>query len=94
MHLKSITLQNLKATCEYILACAYYDNRNYMEALYHMQNFENLQKNLSMNQKKMMKLELLLIEWNCNASDHAIEAIQNIVMESRLITSIKKSLES
>ncbi|KAK6102045.1 TPR repeat family protein [Brugia pahangi] len=74
--------KNLKATCEYILACAYYDDRNYKEALYHMQNFENLQKNLSTNRKEMLKLELLLIEWNCSASDYIIEAIQDIAMKT------------
>uniref|UniRef100_A0A1I7VS76 Tetratricopeptide repeat protein 29 n=1 Tax=Loa loa TaxID=7209 RepID=A0A1I7VS76_LOALO len=74
--------KNMKATCEYILACAYYDNRNYIDALYHMQNFENLKKNLSASQKEMLKLELLLIEWNCNASDHAIEEIQDIAAKT------------
>ncbi|CAG9537906.1 unnamed protein product [Cercopithifilaria johnstoni] len=74
--------KNLKAICEYILACAYYDKRNYTDSLYHMQNFENLQGNLSANQKEMLKLELLLIEWNCNASDHVIEVIQDIAMRT------------
>ncbi|VDK85782.1 unnamed protein product [Litomosoides sigmodontis] len=74
--------KNLKAMCEYILACAYYDDRNYMNALFHMQNFENLQKNLTENEKEMLKLEVLLIEWNCNASDDTIEAIQAIAMRS------------
>lgn len=55
-----------------------------------MQNFENLQKNLSTNQKEILKLELLLIEWNCNASDHVIEAIQDIVMKSMLVKLIER----
>ncbi|KAM3723003.1 Tetratricopeptide repeat protein [Dirofilaria immitis] len=74
--------KNLKTKCEYILACAYYDNRNYSDALYHMQNFENLQKNLTANQKEKLKLELLLIEWHCNASDYVIETIEDIAMKT------------
>lgn len=74
--------------CEYILACTYYDGRNYKNALFHMQNFENLQKNLSVDKKEMLKLEVLLIEWNCNASDHIIEAIQEIAMRCKLMKSI------
>uniref|UniRef100_A0A0R3RW75 Tetratricopeptide repeat protein 29 n=1 Tax=Elaeophora elaphi TaxID=1147741 RepID=A0A0R3RW75_9BILA len=74
--------KDMKAICEYILACAYFDDGNYTDALYHMQNFENLQGNLSVNQKEMLKLELSLIEWNCNASDNAIEAIEEIAMRN------------
>ncbi|VDO79291.1 unnamed protein product [Onchocerca flexuosa] len=65
-----------------MLACAFYDDRNYTDALYHMQNFENLQKNLSADQKDKLKLELLLIEWHCSASDYTVETIQDIAMKT------------
>uniref|UniRef100_A0A915PUI1 Tetratricopeptide repeat protein 29 n=1 Tax=Setaria digitata TaxID=48799 RepID=A0A915PUI1_9BILA len=74
--------KNMKVTCEYVLACAYYADKNYTDALFHMQNFENLQKNLSIMHEEKLQLELALIEWHCNASDRAIETIQNIALKT------------
>lgn len=75
----------MKAKCEYILASAFYGNRKHGDAFYHLQNFENLKINLSENEEEMLKLELLLIEWNCDASDDTIEAMQNIIAKSMSI---------
>lgn len=74
--------KNLKALCEYALACAFYAKKRYKDALYHMQNVNNLRSSQLASSNDRLELELALIEWQCNASDQAIQAVQHIASKN------------
>ncbi|VDM98187.1 unnamed protein product [Thelazia callipaeda] len=78
--------KSTKVICEHLFACAYYATKNYKDALYHMQNFENFYRNLTSVKidKDKVALELALIEWHCHASDYAIEKMQDITKKTDL----------
>lgn len=74
--------QPLKALCEYALACGYYAGLEYRDALYHLQTFFNMKNDAAqIVLGPQIELELALIEWHCNASDQAIQTVQEIILK-------------